>query len=241
MSIPQGNNIIVRGSDGTAIGSNNTVTVIKEKHVHDHRSSDRKSDDDAGLVMGLVLTVTMILAAMSYYFALHAQVIYTGVRAVVGSEFALLLFASVKTTCRDNTLPSTKTWVLLVVLVIALVALPLVQEAYLPELSTFATRVRGPIDFWCGLEETSRQVALLHAITATAGFGLGSLLVMVPIGAFALRDLAGIEFSSPRPTSWVLVVFGGALIVGATYLHTESGMTVWPKAFGLRAAWFCSR
>jgi len=64
---------------------------------------------------------------------------------------------------------------------------------------------------------------------------------LVPTGALALKDLTGLEFASPRPTSWAFVLVGGALIAGAAYLHTGNGMVTWLKVVGQPATLTCSR
>jgi len=80
-----------------------------------------------------------------------------------------------------------------------------------------------------------KQVALLHALTASLGFAVG-LLFLLPVtaisvffGCFELPVSESAYLSLERWSSWLGVVVGGVFLFAASYFHTPAGWDTWSR------------
>jgi hypothetical protein len=248
MSSYRGNDISITG-DGNAVGDNNRLTIIKnERHHHDHRQSSSgggsSSGDDRPIIFALAFAAISACVVGSYFFALHAQVVYTVLQFVAGAELFAALWLMYVTFDEERTL-SPKLVAMALFSILASAGLLAAHIDYRDELTTLAQASKTATQFWCGMNDYGRELALFHAVTAVVGFGLGSLLLALPAGAMsAIRFLWVADDSKgaaviERLTSWVPIVFGAVLVIGAAYLHTQSGWDFWSNTFGNPPSFFC--
>lgn len=249
MSNYRGNDISING-DGNAVGDNNRLTIIKnERHHHDHRpqpsrSGDGSSDDVRPLVFGLMFAMISACVAGSYFFALHAQEVYSILQLVSGAELLVALWL-VYATLEEEGMLDGKLVVMVVLSTISSAALFAAHVDYRDELTALAKASTSATQFWCRMTDYGRELALFHAVTAVVGFGLGSLLLAFPTGAMtAARFMEGMNQGKGRAvinqlSSWGIIVLGTVLVLGAAYLHTEGGRDTWSNAFGHPPSFFC--
>ena len=238
-----GYSIQVNGGDGIAVGTGNTVTVVKnQKTIHHHRPAGREpGPDDAGLPIMILLGAAFLTAAFAYFLALHADAVYGWARGLSYAGVLILGGGMLLATTRRDEWPEAKSWVLLVLVMVAAVTATAAHRSFSPELGDIARKAHGVNEFWCALSPYGRQQALLHATSTLAGQLPGLLLCLLPIGSFGLREFLGLSCHTKQAESWILVLLGGMLIVGAAFLHTEAGTTTWEEWLPSPPAFTCGR
>lgn len=250
MSNYRGNDISI-GGDGNAVGDNNRLTIIKnERHHHDHRpprssGGGGSGDDDRSLLFGLMFAMISACVVGSYFFALHAQAVYAVLQLVSGAELLVAVGLLLVTFNEEGTL-NAKLIAMALLSTLASAALFAAHADYRDELTTLAQASKSATQFWCRLNDYGRELALFHAVTAVVGSGLGSLLLALPTGAMAAARYlwAGDDGKSwaviQRLSSWGAIVFAAVLVLGAAYLHTDSGWQTWSNTFGNPPSFFCA-
>ncbi|MBV8035549.1 hypothetical protein [Roseateles sp.] len=233
--------INVTGGDGVAVGTGNTVSVIKnEKHVHNHKSRGNDSGDDgSGIPFAIAIGGAILMAAFAYFFALHADTVYWWARGLAYLEAVVIAGGLLASGRRGEALPSAKVWILAILAMVAAAATTSAHQAYLPALSDIAVHARGGTEFWCGLSVFGKQYALQHATSTIVGFIPGLLFCLPPTVGFGLRSVLGLTFSTPKLESWALVLVGGILIVGGALLHTDMGSEYWKNWFKEPPSFMC--
>ncbi len=251
MSSYRRNDISITG-DGNAVGDNNRLTIIKnERHHHDHRpprssggGGSGSSDDDRPLLFGLMFAMISACVVGSYFFALHAQAVYTVLQLVSGAELLVAVWLLFVTFNEEGTL-NAKLIAMALLSTLASAALFAAHADYRDELTTLAQASKSATQFWCRMSDYGRELALFHAVTAVVGFGLGSFILALPTGAMTAARFLWVGDDGKgwavieRLSSWGAIVFGAVLVLGAAYLHTDSGWETWSSTFGNPPSFFC--
>lgn len=218
--------------DGNAVGNNNRIAVIKQQN--NHYGGGKKGKDDANdWIMPTAFGLTIALAAASFYFALYSETIYLVLRITAGLEVIGALWAAYLYSQHESYAITIKMFFVMVLAAIGYLAATAAQENYPKEIIDLAQQADGVRGFWCGLGLYGKQLALLHTLTAGVGFSIG-LLFLLPItavavffGSFELAVSESAYAKLERLSSWAMVIFGGILLIAASYFHTPAGWDTW--------------
>jgi len=239
--------------DGNAIGNNNQLTVVKNiKHHHHHRPCAGGGDERG--IKGeplLMLSVAVFAACVfgTYFFAKHAELIYLALQTVSGLEVLgvlTLIAAPLLSGDEDEAWYDPKLSLMLLVSGLSSIATLAAQSGYREELTTMAVGAHGAQAFWCGLSDYGRQFASLHALTASFGFGLGNLMLGVPIAVMLMDRFLSSGFTLlsqeafDRLRSWGIVCFAAVPVAVSAYFQTDDGWNTWAGLFDHPPSFFCA-
>lgn len=235
----QSHRIDIQG-DGNAIGNNNQITVIKQDN---RRYSGGPRNGEGGgkevnPVIPAAISAAFLMAAGTYYFAIHANSVYTLLLLIEGSEALLSLMASGMFIWRNSYQVAAKAAVVAAVSTVATLTTFFAHNGYPVELTSLAAASSGVRDFWCGLSVYGRQLALLHAAVATLGMTPATLLLLPAAGVLGFFSVFPLEVTEREYrrlenwTSWGLVIVASLLAFAASYAHSTSGWNVWTKFIG---------
>jgi hypothetical protein len=235
MSKNRVDNFHVQG-DGNAIGDHNRVTIIKHDNRQTHYGgggrSSGKDDGAVGAFIGLIVIASIAIAASGYYFAKHADLIYTVFKITSGIGFAL---ATSIAASFYNRRYEHEMWKCIVAGVLMLGTLVSVFQAYgqyPPDMLELAQQSKGYAQFWCRLSLYGQQVAFLHVVTALL-YTSGLLLLSLPMLVYGVLSVFDVEVTEltyaivEKTSSWWTIMLGSLLLATAIFGHTNKGWEVW--------------
>jgi hypothetical protein len=218
MRLHNENRSIRIAGDGVAVGNNNHITVIKESD----RQRGRPDADGAGQAASAGILAAAIAAVLYgvHAFARHADAIYQSLGVLAMADWVFAAGVCWYWWRNEAWGQVMKCLVLVALAGIAAAGLAGAYEYYPKELIALSAQSAGGRAFICGLSAYARQVAMTHAVTASAGFGAGLLLLLAVTCSDGMRLWRGDWWpGASQIGSWACVSVAAGLILISTWVH----------------------